>query len=231
MVQNNKVNVGRELASITSSYKEWPAATISEAGFCQLRDSRGKEQRLNRHYAVSGPSLFDIDRSFRSHKNVDETVLYAMMSFIEYGQYEDSDCVMALSSLKAQIKVEHLRYCRKGHYIGQEPRRYVKLRGHVHQICGIDSSPIFCSNSDCRAAMGKPTNGMYYCGMMATPQVVEVGDRVEILYDTRTDTGRILGVVRLGKAKVDLYSFVPEKFITAGGFANVTLDIILTRAN
>lgn len=229
--ENKRVQTGRELAAMVSSYKGWPSARVSEAGICQLRSRRGKDRNLNRHYAVSGPSAFDIDRSYRSSEIGGSTPLYAMMDFIEYGQYEGSECIMALSTLRAQIKINHLEHCRKGLMLSQEPQRYLKMRGKVHRVCDFQTIPIFCSDDSCRAAEGEPNNGMYRCGMVAAPEVVEASDRIEILYDSLTDTGRILGVVHAGNTRVSIYSYVPEKFIAGGGFANVTLDVICARTN
>lgn len=233
MAQNDqRERLGRELAAVVSSYASWPAIEVSEAGTCQLRSRRGKEQSLNRHYAVSGPSMLDISRSYHSREVGGQTALYAMMDIIEYGQYEDSDCIMGLSTLRAQVKVTHVEYCRKGLALSREPQRYVRIKGHVHWTSDLKPTPLFCSNADCRAAKGEPNHGMYSCAMTAAPAVTAVGDRLELLYDSSTGTGRILAVAHLGsKRGVELYSFVPEKFILAGGFANVTLDIICARAN
>ncbi len=198
--------IGGELARIRSSYQELSPKMRLEAGLCRLHDPLAEEKKLNRHYAVSGPEAGELSRS--KHSSVNGNTIYCMFTLHEFVQWEGREPIHGVSRMQAQIKINKVEFCTPHGILRHTPWRYVVVQGNVHQtshqsIMSVDAP--------------------------AAAPVVNVGDRVEILYDTETCSGRILGVARRGNSVVRTYKFVPQKFIMNGGFAKVTLDLIGVR--
>lgn len=200
------VEIGRELARVKSSYQELSPKMKLEAGLCRLHDPLAEEKKLNRHYAVSGPEARELSRS--RHSSVSGNTIYCMFTLYEFVQWEGREPIHEVSRMQAQMKISKVEFCTPHGMLRHAPQRYVVVRGSVHRTDHQD-----ITSADAPAAA----------------PVVNIGDRVEILYDTESCSGRILGVARRGNSVVRTYKFVPQEFIMNGGFAKVTLDLIGVR--